>query len=234
MNNHIPILVEMQKLDDVIAEKLVLTESLPKRLSGLKKDVEDADNQVSETKTRLEENRKDQKLKELEIKSNNDQITKYKNQLLAAQSNKEYKALNSEVAHLENQNSLIDDVILQLMEDESSIKAQLEEELKIQANAKAELKANEDSLNLEIKEVEKEIKKFRDQRNNLAKDLPRALVKRYAALIKNRNRKAVVFNNGNKCGGCGYVLRPQVMIELQKGDEIINCENCGRMLVFHE
>jgi len=41
MNNHIPILVEMQKLDDVIAEKLVLTESLPIRLSGLKKNVED-------------------------------------------------------------------------------------------------------------------------------------------------------------------------------------------------
>ena len=223
MNNHIPILVEMQKLDDVIAEKLVLTESLPIRLSGLKKNVEEADRQVNETKARLEENKKEQKLKELEIKSNNEKIIKYKNQLLTAQSNKEYKALNSEVGHLEKQNSLIDDKILQLMEDESLIKAQLEKELKIQAEANEELKANEDSLNIEIQEVNKEIKKFRDQRNNLAKDLPRTLIKRYAALIKNRDRRAVVFNNGNKCGGCGYILRPQVMIELEKGEEIFNC-----------
>jgi predicted nucleic acid-binding Zn-ribbon protein len=234
MNEQLRILVEMQKLDDVISEKIELAKSLPKQLSGMKLAVSNADEEVEETQQKLDENKKNQKLKELEIKSNIEQMGKYKNQLLNVQTNKEYKALNSEVSHLEKKNSAIDDEILQLMEDENLQKQQLQAEKKIQAAAKAELKANEDKINQQIEEVNLEAKEKRAKRNALAQNLPRNVVKRYAALIKGRNRKAVVYNNTDKCGGCGYILRPQLMIELKKADSIINCENCGRMLVYND
>jgi len=234
MSNELFILVEMQKLDDVIAEKIALTESLPKQLSGMKQAVANANEQFEETKSKLDENKKTQKSKDLKIKANVEQMGKYKNQLLNVQTNKEYKALNSEVSHLEKTNSSTDDEILQLMEGENMLKEQLANEKNIQSEAQAELQANEDKLNLEIDAVAGQIAKMRAQRNSLAKDLSRPIVKRYAALIKSRNRKAVVFNSGDKCGGCGYILRPQMMIELKKGDRMLNCENCGRMLVFHD
>lgn len=234
MNEQLRILVEMQKLDDVISEKIKLAKSLPKQLSGMKLAVSNADEEVAETQQKLDENKKAQKMKELEIKSNIEQMGKYKNQLLNVQTNKEYKALNSEVSHLEKKNSAIDDEILQLMEDENLQKQQLQAEKKIQAAAKAELKANEDKINRQIEEVNLEAKEKRAKRNALAQKLPRNIVKRYAALIKGRNRKAVVYNNTDKCGGCGYILRPQLMIELKKADDIINCENCGRMLVYND
>lgn len=232
MIKDLQILVEMQKLDDVIAEKVDLTVALPKQLSGMKTAVKEADEKVEEIKFNVDENRKTQKLKELEIKSNIEQMGKYKNQLLSVQTNKEYKALNSEVTHLEKLNSGIDDNILQLMELENSLKEEMEAAKKVQAATHADLKANEDKLNLQINSETKEITKMRSKRNSLAKDLPRNTVKRYAALIKTRNRKAVVFNLADKCGGCGFSLRPQMMIELKKADKIINCENCGRMLIF--
>jgi len=234
MNEQLRILVEMQKLDDVISEKIELAKSLPKQLSGMKLAVSNADEEVEETQQKLDENKKNQKLKELEIKSNIEQMGKYKNQLLNVQTNKEYKALNSEVSHLEKKNSAIDDEILQLMEDENLQKQQLQAEKKIQAAAKAELKANEDKINQQIEEVNLEAKEKRAKRNALAQNLPRNVVKRYAALIKGRNRKAVVYNNTDKCGGCGYILRPQLMIELKKADSIITCEYCGRMLVYND
>lgn len=231
MIKELKILVKMQECDDIIGEKEILTKQLPEELNNLKQNLETANNNLAETENALEENLKTQKLKELDIKANNEKIEKYKNQLLTIKTNKEYKALNSEVSHLENKNSETDDELIVLMEEEVNIIAQLEIDKKEQKKADDELKANEEKLRKKIEDVEKGIAEYRNKRNILAKELNPQLVRRYALLIKNKNRKAVVFSDNNACGGCGYNIRPQLIIEINEGQKIINCENCGRLLV---
>ena len=231
MIKEIKILINMQGCDDIIGEKEILTKQLPEELSNLKQNLETANNKLSETENALDENLKTQKLKELDIKTNNEKIDKYKNQLLMIKTNKEYKALNSEVSHLENKNSDIDDELIVLMEEEVNIRAQLEINKKDQKKADNELKANEEKLRKKIEDVEKNIAEYKNKRNLLAEELNPQLVRRYALLIKNKNRKAVVFSDNNACGGCGYNIRPQLIIEINEGQKIISCENCGRMLV---
>ncbi|MBC8415547.1 MAG: hypothetical protein H8E11_03885 [Candidatus Cloacimonetes bacterium] len=231
MIKELKILVDMQECDDIIGEKEILTKQLPEELSNLKQNLETANNKLVETENALDENLKTQKLKELDIKANNEKIDKYKNQLLIIKTNKEYKALNSEVSHLENKNSDIDDELIVLMEEEVNIRAQLEINKKDQKKADNELKANEEKLRKKIEDVEKNIAEYKNKRNLLAKDLNPQLVRRYALLIKNKSRKAVVFSDNNACGGCGYNIRPQLIIEINEGQKIINCENCGRILV---
>ena len=233
MKEQLEILIQMQKLDTVIGEKNILTKELPQQLNSLKQSLKDADETVAATKSELEENLKDQKLKELDIADNNTKIAKYKNQLLTIETNKEYKALNSEINHLEKKNSKIDDELIGLMEAEAEIKEHIEKEEKTQLNASNELKANEDKLEKEIQEVKKEIEELKNKRNGKAKDLPNSIIRRYAALIKNKNRKAVVFNDNNACSGCGYTIRPQVAIDIKEGISVIYCESCGRILVAH-
>jgi len=232
MIKELKILVNMQECDDIIGEKEILTKQLPEELSNLKQNLKTANNNLAETENSLDENLKSQKLKELDIKANNEKIEKYKNQLLTIKTNKEYKALNSEVSHLENKNSEIDDELIILMEEEVNINSQLEIDKKNQKKADDELKANEEKLRKKIEDVEKDIAEYRNKRNILAKELKPQLVRRYALLIKNKNRKAVVFSDNNACGGCGYNIRPQLIIEINEGQKIINCENCGRILVL--
>ncbi|HPR17663.1 MAG TPA: C4-type zinc ribbon domain-containing protein [Candidatus Cloacimonadota bacterium] len=231
MNKKLEILIEMQKCDDAIGEKEGLMQSLPQELNSLKNNLESANAQLEESKMKLEENLKTQRMKELEIKSNKEKIDKYKNQLLTIQTNKEYKALNSEVSHLENLNTLIDDDIIELMEAEANLRSQIEARKRVQDKAQEELSANEDKLKMKIVEVEKEIAVIREHRNEMAKDLPQVMVKRYAALIKSKNRKAVVFEENKTCSGCHYLIRPQQIIEINKGENVVSCESCGRMLV---
>ena len=119
------------------------------------------------------------------------------------------------------------------MEVESELKERLEEEKKTQKRASDELKANEEKLEKEIAEVQKDIVDLKGKRNVLAMELPRDLIRRYAALIKNKNRKAVSFNDTNACSGCGYTIRPQVAIDIKEGESVIYCESCGRILVAH-
>ena len=231
MKKQLEILIQMQKLDTIIGGKNILTKELPQQLNSLKQSLKDADETLAATKSEIDENQKDQKLKELNIADNNTKITKYKNQLLTIETNKEYKALNSEINHLEKKNSEIDDELIGLMEAEAELRERLDEENKAQKDASNELKANEKKLEKEIQEVQKDIEDLKAKRNVLAKDLPRELIRRYASLIKNKNRKAVVFNDNNACSGCGYTIRPQVVIDIKEGNSVIYCESCGRILV---
>jgi hypothetical protein len=231
MVNKLDILIEMQKCDDIIGEKEDLMKKLPQELSNLKENLKIANTELENTKALLDENLKQQKLKELEIKSNKEKIAKYKNQLLTIQTNKEYKALNSEVTHLENINTSIDDEIIELMEEEANLRSELESKTEMQKKAQTELNANEEKLKQKIKAVKKEIEEIRNKRNEMAVQLPKTIVKRYAALIKNKNRKAVVFEENGSCSGCHYVIRPQLIIEINNRTNIVNCESCGRMLV---
>lgn len=232
MIKELEVLIEMQKKDDVIGEKQILTETLPKQLNSLKTNLTESEAELARIKHLLEENKVSQKHNELKISENNDKIAKYKNQLLIIKTNKEYKALNSEISHLEANNSSIDDEILELMEAEAELKEQLIEAEKNHKSAKNEFKENEERLKKRIKEVKQQIQDIRDERNKIAEDLPRNIVKRYAALIKHKARKAVVYKINDACSGCGYRIRPQLIIEIDRGDKIINCENCGRIIVY--
>ena len=231
MKHELKVLIEMQNCDDIIGEKEILMKTLPKELSSLIQNLDISNEKLDNTEKELDENLTTQKLKELDIKANKDKIDKYKNQLLTIQTNKEYKALNSEVSHLEAKNISIDDELIELMEEESNIRSQKKDDLAVQKKASDELKANEEKLKQKINDVEKEITQIRDKRNKMAADLPRTMVKRYAALIKNKNRKAVVFNVNGTCSGCHYKIRPQLIIEIKNGTNIVNCESCGRMVV---
>ena len=226
-------LIKMQKFDKVIGEKNILTKELPQQLNSLKQSLLDADEAVNTTKSELDENQIEQKSKELDIADNNTKVAKYKNQLLTIETNKEYKALNSEINHLEKKNSGIDDELISLMETESELRDSLNKNNVAQKKASDELKANEEKLEKEIQVVQKDIEELKSKRNKKAVELPRDLIRRYGNLIKNRNRKAVVYNDNNACSGCGYTIRPQVGIDMKAGNSVIYCESCGRILVDH-
>lgn len=232
MIKELEILVEMQAYDDKITDRQMLLKTLPEELNSLRTNLEESNQILADTKHNLDENLKDQKLKELEIKDNIEKMNKYKNQLLTVKTNKEYKALNSEVSHLENKNNEVDDEIITFMEDEVNIRNDLEKAIRIQKEADKNLKANEERLRQKIEQVKQEIDEIRTSRNKIAGEISNQIVKRYAALIKNKNRKAVVFNIHDACSGCGFNIRPQVVIEINEGSRINYCENCGRILVY--
>jgi len=231
MNKELEILIQMQEKDDRIGKKEILTRTLPEKLSSMKTNLEEAEATKATTKEELDQNILSQKQNELNIKENHEKIAKYKNQLLTIKTNKEYKALNSEISTLDKKNSKIDDEIIILMEEEAKLKERFKVDTAAFEAAQKELQNNEDKLKKEIEVVKNEIDDIRKGRNVLAKELPINLVKRYGMLIKNKNRKAVSFSENGACSGCGYKIRPQLEIELKAQNKVISCESCGRILL---
>ncbi|MCB5231121.1 MAG: C4-type zinc ribbon domain-containing protein [Candidatus Cloacimonas sp.] len=225
-------LVQMQGLDKVIGEKEVLKKRLPLQLEELERNVAEAKKRVDDAKKALDNNGKSRDTLELEVKSNNEKIEKYESQLPSIKTNKEYKALNSEIDHLKEKNQKIDDKILDLMDEEQALKELYQKAKEGFEGAEGELQDKEADLRKQIVNVDKVIQDTRDERNQIAKTLPLNIVKRYASLINNKNRRAVVFVNNNKgCGGCGFSIRPQLLIDIARKETIVSCESCGRMIV---
>lgn len=222
----------MQKYDDEIGRCRDLQKVLPQQLNTLIQDVESANVKVQETTTVKEGIVKRQKDLEAEIKHNNELKLKYGNQLADIKTNKEYKALNSEITNLTQKNGDIEVMLLELMETETEINKQLavfNEELKAAQQRKAE---KEDDLRQQIAALDGKIDELRKQRTELAVTLHSdALVKQYGNLIKNKNNLAVAFNNNGACSGCGFVIRSQIRIELDLRKKIHSCESCGRILM---
>ncbi len=233
MQNQLEILIQMQQIDDIIGQKDVVKNTLPNQLNELKHQVELTEKELAKINKELEDNLKKQKDKELEIKTNKDNIRKYEMQLDGIKNNKEYKALNSQISNLKDKTGTFESELIVIMDDESGIKEKKNTAESNKAQALKALSENENRLKEEIIIVDNEIVELKAQRNKIAEQIPMSMIKKYAQLIKNKNRKAVVFCNGTSCGGCGFHIRPQLLIDIRQTDKINYCENCGRILAIN-
>ena len=224
-------LVEMQKLDDQIGRYRILQLELPKQLSEIVDRVEQATATLLAVETEKAELNKKQRAMEGDIKQHGDQARKYATQLSEIKTNKEYKALNSEIAYLKEKISELESQEIELMDLETEIKVRVDEAKKELAAAEKAKRDQEGELRAQIDSLETKIEETRAQRNKLAATLPNQIIKQYGNMIKNKNNVAVAWNKDGSCGACGFVIRPQIRIELQLFKRLIPCENCGRILI---
>ncbi len=224
-------LARMQLLDDQIGKLKHLQQELPKQLNDLIDAVDQAQVQLLKTETLRSEVVKKIKSHELDIKQHNDQIKKYAGQLSEIKTNKEYKALNSEIAYLKTKISDIESVMLDMMDQEAAIKEQSDKDKAVLEEAEKRKREIEGELRKQIDALESQIEETRNTRNEMAMTLPVPVIKHYGSLIKHKNNQAIAYNNGGACSGCGMVLRQQIRIELQLRNKIVTCESCSRIIL---
>jgi len=231
MEEQLRTLAQMQTLDDEIGRYRVLQKELPKQLNEIIESVEQATAILLEVETQRAEINKKQRTLEMDIKQLQEQHKKYTNQLAEIKNNKEYKALNSEIAYIKDKISDNESSLLELMELENEIKEKIATAKSVLEKAEALKKEKESDLREQIASLDTKIEEVRTQRNDLARTLPVSLVKYYGNMIKHKQNQAVAYTREGSCGACGFVIRQQMRIELQLRRKIIYCENCGRILM---
>jgi predicted nucleic acid-binding Zn-ribbon protein len=178
---------------------------------------------------------------ELEIKSIDQTLAKYRAALNLAKSNKEYAAILSELNTTKADSSKTESQALELIKiidiDQSQcdqIKAQIEQE-------KTELNEIRKQTEEQAKKFEAEIAEIERQWQEAAKDAPHDaldIFKRVAetydgeaiAEIEVHDQRSGVYT----CGGCFMSLTTETANTLLSRDEIIRCPNCTRILYFKD
>jgi len=71
------------------------------------------------------------------------------------------------------------------------------------------------------------------EREEVFANLPKPTSNLYSRIkARIRDGVAVAEARNRSCTACFMSLRPQVMAEIRRGDEIITCDNCGRILFY--
>ncbi len=157
-------------------------------------------------------------------------IAKHNASLNTIKSNDLYKTCLLEIEKAKADKSVVEDEILQLMED-------IDKEIVNLKKYEAETKQQEEKINSELKDMDSSISKIKEEisvlqkdRDEFAKNIPTNILSQYERIRENRNGQGLALIEGDSCGGCNMVLRPQLIVQATKCKELVYCDNCSRIL----
>jgi predicted nucleic acid-binding Zn-ribbon protein len=227
-------LIDVQELDKVIQEVAEELQRLPDELKAAEAALEDLQAQQAAAFQELENLQKKRRDTEADIAEMEASIKKSRGRLMEIKSNLEYKAMLKEIAFKEDQRDQRETRLLELLE-------QIEAKGRALAEIEAQVKERQAVLARQAAEVATEVKKLaarraglEEQRKKLRKGLPPQLLKRYEFIRQRRNGTAIALVYEGVCSGCHMNILPQQFIDLQKGEEILQCPHCQRILYWQE
>ena len=168
---------------------------------------------------------------EKQIAENKVYLERASRNLQHAQNSKEYETAMRETDALQKQIAAFETQIVEIMEEVEGVEKELEERAEeittLDSKRDAALAEFDSALAKDKKEFESETK----HRQTAFATLPARLASVYDRLAqRSRDGIAVAEVINGSCSACFMSLRPQVQLNVKKGDEIITCESCTRIL----
>jgi uncharacterized protein len=199
----------------------------------------DLDHRVAAEKARLEvvkgrinELQKNRRGREKDIETVTAEERKFQNQLPAIKKNEEYTALLHEIQVVKAKRSEIETEVLMMLDEEE--KAAQEKPAIEQALAAAERESAARRAQIDREEsVDKEQLSTVDaERSRLVDKLPAGTRSRYERIYASRGGHAIVAISKDACGGCYRGQPPQTIVEAKRGDRLLLCDGCGRLMIW--
>lgn len=227
-----PHLIELQRVDHLIAALHTEMDSFPKRVREADAKLNGARAALAAAKDGLVGSQKERKKFELEVQQWKDREKKYRDQSGAVKTNEAYKALQHEIANAEAEVAKAEDAQLEVM------MAGEEAERRVR-HAEANLKEDETAVTKERKEIEalqserkKQLACLLAERERSLAPIPEELRELYARIAKRHHGTGVAEARDGQCRGCGMRVLPHILQELRRdpNEEIYRCESCGLIL----
>jgi predicted nucleic acid-binding Zn-ribbon protein len=225
-------LILMQELDKEIKETSLFLGKVPAKLEAIETKILDSDKIIAQAQDHLSQNQKKRRDLEGEIQDLKQKMTKYKSQLNNVKTNLEYSSLLKEIADVQKKVDGLEEMVIGEMLEAD----ELEEEIKTAKVKAAEIKDTFAKEKTDIlqqkKDKEEALKELNAQRKALVSEIPEDQMKKYSEIAKNRDGVVLSPVNDEFCAVCYMRVRPQMLNELKAENQIILCENCGRILYF--
>lgn len=167
---------------------------------------------------------------ELDIETRRNTISRLKTQQFETRKNDEYQALGHEVDRYQGEIDTLETSLLEKMEESDAL-ATTEKEAKA-ALAKRQAVVDQEIASLKSREknVHQEVEEVKQERVKLAADMDPNILDLYERLRVKKGGLAVVPIENAQCGGCHMRLIPNTLVKVQAANQVVQCENCGRIL----
>ena len=169
----------------------------------------------------------DRETQDLDVK-----IEKSKIRLSNIKSNKEYRAVLKEIDDLEKAKFQREEKSLQIMEEIEVLRKRCQDHEKEVAEGRKKLDREQDEVQTELKALDKELRLFEEKRILFSQTIEQDLLKNYLLLKERKQGQAISPVNQAVCQVCHMRIPPQMYNELIRGDSLLNCTNCGRIIYW--
>ena len=157
-------------------------------------------------------------------------IRKYDSQMMQVKTNKEYSALQQEIASLRADNSVLEDQILGILDEIDRIQTAFREEKIRLAEAEKTLQEKKGELTGRSEKLKSDLHSLNQKRAEILNQAPPDTRNLYDKIIRKKEGLALVHADGESCGACRIEIRPQLLNELRLKEALVVCENCSRIL----
>lgn len=225
-------LIHLQDLD-LHAERIRRRiDDIPRAQQALETRLDAAKAAREDVKVRAAANQAARRENEKELSGVQGRLSKYKDQLMAVKTNKEYQAMQHEIAAAESAVRAIEDKELDRMEEAEKLSVE-------QKNADAALKREQtdvareqQALDAERQQLGRDLERLTAERREVTARISKETLALFDRLAAARKGIAVAEARDGLCTVCHVRLRPQVFNDVRRNDAIVQCDSCTRILYF--
>ena len=226
-------LLELQKLDVGIASREQELVALP----GKRKQFEESRAAVAAKLVQAREDREsgelDQRQAEASLQDQEALLRRLEGQQFQVKDNTAYTALLSEMEHAK---AAISDCETRILEGMDAAEAAREALAAAEAEdlaTRERLDSEERATDAREEQLQRELAELNARRVEVGPKLDAKVLAVYEKILK-RRRPALALVSDEMCQGCRVGIPAQNYIEILKGERIITCGNCHRILVHLE
>ncbi len=224
-------LIALQRLDDELAAFEREHDGLPERREQLVQRRSDAEAELQRAVEALKAAEAAMRRAESTLQDRESELVRLENQQFQVKSNDAYGALLREI---ESAKTSISDGETKILESMDAIEAASEVKSSADtASQDASVALDTETANIDARERElrERIENHRAGRLELGPKVAPELLKHYERIAKRRS-PAVVMVSNELCGGCRVGIPAMDFIEIRRGERVVTCGNCKRILLF--
>jgi hypothetical protein len=222
-------LSELQKIDlEVFGIDTQLRE-LPDKLSDLKTHLDRIYGIIDRERKQLADDDKYLGELQLEVQLQNELLNKSKSKLAGARNERESNAAQREIDMIKGSIQIREKEILQLMETVETLKKSIVAKEEQFRELEGGFKTREGETKREVDRLQTERAGHVSQRAAIEKRVPRETLALYDR-IRRRKPQAMAEVIESNCQGCHLQIPPQIFNEVQRGERVLQCPNCTRII----
>ena len=171
-----------------------------------------------------------EKLKEVELKSVEDQILSWTVKLNTTRDNKEYQAIQHQIGTFKAQKGALEEEILGMLDSGESVQADVSQEEGKAREARAAFEAFKREIEGTMARQSAEAGGLKSRRPAAASAVPEDAGARYERIRSARKGVGMAAAVDGACQGCHMSLTPNQANQLLQEKQLVTCQSCSRIL----
>lgn len=227
------LVIHLQEIDNRLVKLTREIATLPKHIAEIEKKLVAHERKLEGDRAALAANQKERKKCEGEIQTQEQKISKLKDQMIEAKTNDQYRAFQSEIEFCQKGIRKAEDRILELMGESEPLDKNVKAAESALKTEKAHVEAEKQQARDRTAVAKNAALELQQERAGIVAKITPSTYQRYERARKARRGLAVAEAVDGRCTACFISLRLQFYQDLRKGDQIMVCESCQRILYYN-